>query len=1012
MNRRDVEAQPGDNDQTELEGESLELGVEPKPLVMPQKADVSKSDQARRRPVQASAPKAAQSPKTPAARLVAPLQRSTGTIRPVAQARPVSQPAPRRLLDEAETSTPPPVRLSSPHPLSRLRLQDRSRSLGRSLGLGGLAIPARGATRPGDRWTRGRTRSGRPSLRALFGFAGLTATVAVVSALLMTLPNQPAGATPSGAVYGIHWNNATAPPLSRIDFGPYFTTLDNELLMVGTTNSTAAGSKTTISTTTVWATTDGSKWTQRSGSGAFGIDGRRFVAQGTSDDGQGGLVVVGNSIGSSPTDVVATAWHSRDGIAWTPMSVDSARGQEMVAGVVSRSGVVVAAGNGVAWLCTDGHSWSSVVLPGFAAQGGSYTMTAVGSWNGGFAIIGLWNGTGTIRSTAWYSQNGHDWSQAKTSLDGFYLRGIASLGGRIVAVGSDLSATAPGLAASWSSADGNTWTKTTAPTDLSTVSMDSVIQVGSSLVAFGAPTQNTATTGVQPGPTLPGSTPKPAVTEVMWVSDDGIEWVPVSNSAEPLQMARMAAIGNRVIMIGSSGSALAEVSGSLVVGPPRAHASQSAPPANFALMVQVGNSPMIPDVTRDYTLGPVTSTNDLFYLFATGPTGTSIFNSGDGYLWSQETGSDGLTKSVVAVQPIASGSAGQSLSSSPGHSASPGTSAQAGSSGAPSQPVVTGRPVVLRAIPDGNGGIIAVGKVTNTNGDNGMIWHMATAGSWQQVQFQDDAPPDFSSIAAGSGVFVASSDEAGGSSIMYSTDGNTWRASAISVGKGFALTVATYRFGFVAVGTDAAREGATTAWTSPDGRTWTLRTDWHLPPNVTALFGMGNALVATARTAAPVAAATPAPAATASAAASGAASVKPSAAPSLAPTATPAATTNTTTWWWSATGVTWQTSGLQTTSASWSIVDGQILLFDPPATATASATPTPTASASATATPPENWAVWSSADGKSWQHPSSNPVNFAGSGACTIAWRDDLVVVVGWDKPGVLKDYTGNLVNQ
>jgi len=45
------------------------------------------------------------------------------------------------------------------------------------------------------------------------------------------------------------------------------------------------------------------------------------------------------------------------------MSVDSARGQEMVAGVVSRSGMVVAAGNGVAWICTDGHNWSSVVLP-------------------------------------------------------------------------------------------------------------------------------------------------------------------------------------------------------------------------------------------------------------------------------------------------------------------------------------------------------------------------------------------------------------------------------------------------------------------------------------------------------------------------------------------------------------------------------------------------------------------------------------------------------------------------
>ena len=115
---------------------------------------------------------------------------------------------------------------------------------------------------------------------------------------------------------------------------------------------------------------------------------------------------------------------------------------------------------------------------------------------------------------------------------------------------------------------------------------------------------------------------------------------------------------------------------------------------------------------------------------------------------------------------------------------------------------VTGRPVVLQAIPDGQGGIIAVGKVTNSSGDNGMIWHMTQSGKWQQAQFQDDAPPEFSSIAAGPGGFVASSDKAGGSQIMYSTDGNTWQAGAIAVGNGFALTVATYRYGYVAVGTD------------------------------------------------------------------------------------------------------------------------------------------------------------------------------------------------------------------
>ena len=114
------------------------------------------------------------------------------------------------------------------------------------------------------------------------------------------------------------------------------------------------------------------------------------------------------------------------------------------------------------------------------------------------------------------------------------------------------------------------------------------------------------------------------------------------------------------------------------------------------------------------------------------------------------------------------------------------------------------------------------------------------------MTIQDNAPPQFSSIAAAANGYVASSDKPGGSSLMYSADGDTWYASAISVGDGFALTVNTYQYGFVAVGTNAARgDQLFAAWTSPDGRTWTLRADWKLPPNVTSLFGLGKGLVAT-----------------------------------------------------------------------------------------------------------------------------------------------------------------------
>jgi hypothetical protein len=1006
MNDRDVEAQPGDKYETDLEGEPLDEPAEARRLVMPRKADVARSDQARRaNPARTSAPEAGARKRT------------------VAQAHPITDPGADPELDEMDEPAAARVRLKSPHPLSRLRREERRTGLAASLGLNHLAasvglggpsgrtssrdgaarqsaarqgvarqgVARRGAALQGVA-RRGVARLGRPhlfrpTLRGIFGLAGMTATFAVVTGLLLTLPTHPTAPAATGSIYGINWHGTAKPPAAKLDFGPYFTSLDNELLMLGSTISTtgasssassSTGAAASVSTTTVWSSTDGTAWTQRSVSGAFGIDGRRFVAQGISDDGQGGLVVIGNSLGSSPTDVIATAWHSRDGRTWTLMQVDSGGGQEMIAGVASRPGSVVAAGNGVAWLSTDGSTWTAQVLPGAVTAGLAFTPRAVGSWDGGFVIIGLSNGTKTTTSAVWYSSTGRDWKQATTSLAGFDVRGIAALGGTVVAVGIDLSDNAPALAASWSSTDGGTWVKSTAPTDLSTVAMDGVANVDGSLIAFGAPAPATTSATASAGPTLPGSTPVPASTEVVWVSENGLDWLPITSTTAPLTRAHMASIGNRVLMIGGASGGLGLVSGDLSLGKARLPASQSAPPAIFALTLKSGDTPMIVDVTKDFTMGPIASTRDRFFVFATGPSGTAIFSSPDGSLWSQEAGPGDLTAAVVSPQPVAPAASGSAPAASGSAPAASGSAPAASRAPAPSsapiqaQTVITGRPVVLQAIPDGQGGIIATGRVTNSAGNTGMIWHLK-AGNWQQVQFNDDAPPEVSSIAAGPGGFVASSDLGGGSQILYSTDGDTWQAGSIAVGSGFALSVATYRYGFVAVGTDPTRQGVTTAWTSPDGRTWTLRTDWHLPPNVTALFGMGNTLVAAANTAPPTASA----------------SSSASAAPSVKPSPTPAVPVQSSTWWWSATGVVWQQSGLQTSSGDWAIANGRILVVSAPATA------------------PGNWTAWNSADGKSWQRPGSESVAFAGSRTCTIASIGDRVIIVGWDSAGSLKDYFG-----
>jgi hypothetical protein len=972
MKDRDGEAQPDDNYQTRsgrtrLEPESDELasvrscpdcgeervvGIRycancgadfhhmfeaARPLEMPHKADLSRADQARR--VAPSSRPAA--PAAPVSRVgsrhsplpVAPLRPSAGSITDsVDEDRDASEPAWLEQAHRVAGPTGAPVRLTSPHPLSRRRREERGRRAGGPLTSLDWDLARANIARLGNTFVaalRGRPSLGLPKLRSLFGFAGLTATFGVVTALIVTLPSTPGIPLASGSIYGVTWHAATPAPIAKVDFGPYFITIDDDLLMLATTDST----------TTVWATSDGSTWSQRSGSGAFGIDGRRFVPQGLSDDGQGGLVVVGNSLGQSATDVSASAWRSRDGASWTPMDVQSGNGQEMIGGVAARAGAIVAAGNGVAWLSTDGRSWSPQPLPGAAADGGTYSPRAVGTWEGGFVIIGQWTGGGSSRSTAWYSSTGRNWTQAKTSLEGFAVRALAGLNGRIVAVGTDLGEAAQSLATSWSSDDGSTWTNATPPTDLTTVAMDGVIRIDGSLVAFGAPPLTAATAAQAAGPTLPGSTPAAPAAELVWVSENGVEWLPVTGTTAPLNRARMASVGGRVIMIGGSNDGMSVISGDLVMGPARAAATATLPPAQYALSVQAGNAPMITDVTKSFTLGPVTSSKDRFYIFATGPSGTSIFSSPDGGLWAREASPSGLTASGV-----------------------------------------TGRPVVLQAIPDGKGGIIAVGKVTNPSGDNGMIWHMTTPGKWTQVALRDDPPPEFASIAAGEGQFVAASDMSGGSKVMYSADGDTWQAGSITVNEDLALTVATYQHGYVALGRDPLdRTIPGLAWTSPDGQTWTMRTDWHLPLNVTALFGTGNGVVAAADTAEPTSSASP----------SASASASPSPSPSAKPGATPAAATKTTTWWWSATGVAWLQSGLVTTSASWAFVNGQVLVIDAPAKAGS------------------NWVSWVSSDGKSWQQPRSSAIRFAGSKTCAVGSIGSRVIIVSWDAPGALRDFYG-----
>jgi len=74
-------------------------------------------------------------------------------------------------------------------------------------------------------------------------------------------------------------------------------------------------------TSTVWSSSDGSTWTSISAAGSFAAATQRFVVLGFSDDGNGGLVAVGDAFVSG-SKVAASAWHSRDGRTWTPATLD------------------------------------------------------------------------------------------------------------------------------------------------------------------------------------------------------------------------------------------------------------------------------------------------------------------------------------------------------------------------------------------------------------------------------------------------------------------------------------------------------------------------------------------------------------------------------------------------------------------------------------------------------------------------------------------------------------------
>jgi hypothetical protein len=375
--------------------------------------------------------------------------------------------------------------------------------------------------RPGWGWWLARPR------RAIGGLAALSLTVVLAAGLFAVVVIRPTQ-SPLPASPGIAWQPRIQVAAPGTVFGPYLASVGGRLYMVATA-SAVDGTESTV----VRSSSDGKTWEQISEPGAFENDGPRFFAQGISDDGKGGLIVVGGLPGGESESIVPAAWHSADGRTWTRAQVGTPALARMSA-VAARPGAIVAIGDGrvgggsgsvgdqsvnqmYAWFSSDGNAWSQVVLP----DSSGFIPSAITSWGGGFAAIAQLDGI-TLSSSVWTSADGRTWHKSPQDFARFTPTAMAGFGGRLVAVGNHQdpqSSVAGFVPASWSSSDGRTWVESRASARQVATGFGYVAVVGDTLVAIGANYR-----GQEQPLGIVGSTPAPAPAANVWISSDGSTW--------------------------------------------------------------------------------------------------------------------------------------------------------------------------------------------------------------------------------------------------------------------------------------------------------------------------------------------------------------------------------------------------------------------------------------------------------------------------------------------------------
>jgi hypothetical protein len=374
-------------------------------------------------------------------------------------------------------------------------------------------------------------------------------------AAVATISNSPNVSRKPAAVATISWHSTHV--AVQLTLGPWLATSGDRLYIVGTAGSLGSRS------TPVWSSADGTAWESLSVSGIEAD----FVARAAIGDASDGLIVVGEL---TPTEaVVPQIWYAPDGHTFLKAQVDASNlapgsgagagsGSGEIVAVAASSGHLVAFGDHDfvsldksvgeiraldAWRSADGKSWARVDLP----DSSGYQARSLTAWSGGFAALA--SQPRDPEYAVWTSQDGVAWRKTG-SVPAFSGASILALPGLLVVVGSKPDASLGMVPASWSSADGASWTESTAPVNGYGATFDAAAVVQGGIVAIGASHVATAD-----GPAGTGSSMPPLVPPSSWISTDGSSWRSIGDiQVFNPYLTSMAAFGDRVAVATNAGA--------------------------------------------------------------------------------------------------------------------------------------------------------------------------------------------------------------------------------------------------------------------------------------------------------------------------------------------------------------------------------------------------------------------------------------------------------------------------